>query len=145
MSFYGNVINYLTKAFKSIKIGTGTIEAENFVDEADLTPLLDTRYNVSISKDTAGDNEDNQLIYTLKQHDEIMGTINIPLDLILEKGQIETKNESGEWGEPGIYLHLVFKSLEGSRDVYINVKDLNEIWWATDEQNDGNIVISWKP
>ena len=29
--------------------------------------------------------------------------------------------------EPGVYLHLVFKTGTGLKDVYINVKSLNEV------------------
>ena len=54
-----------------------------------------------------------------------IGRINIPLALILESGEITTTNDKNE---SGVFLHLTLRTSEfGSKDVYINVKDLNEI------------------
>ena len=125
MSFYGDVINYLTKAFKSIKIGNKKFEAQSFEDEADLTDILDNRYNISIKE--KDDKTDNKLVYELIQNDKPMGEINIPLDLILEEAEVKDFEE-GDWGPAGTYIHLIFRTKEeGQKDVYINVTELNEI------------------
>lgn len=124
MSFYGNINNYLTKGFSTIK--TGEIEhiADNYNSEIDLTDSLNSLYNLSI--DTLDDNTDNKLVYLLKQNGMVMGQIDVPLDLILREAMVKTYDVDGDWGKPGTYIHLSFNTEEKIQDVYIDVKELNE-------------------
>jgi hypothetical protein len=121
MSFYGNIINYFTKAFKTIKVGNETFEANIFEDEVVLTDALNNLLEISIEKD---DNDsDNKLIYHIKQNGQNKGTIDIPLDLILADGEVIKEEGTGEWGNPGTYLKLVLKTSESeTKNVYINVQ-----------------------
>ena len=64
--------------------------------------------------------------------------INIPKDMVVESGTVETKSEEGEWGPAGTYLHLVLANAE-SDDIYINVGDLIE--YVTSGSQAGDMVV----
>ena len=51
--------------------------------------------------------------------------INIPKDMVVESGTVETKAEAGAWGEAGTYLHLVLANADED-NIYINVGELIE-------------------
>lgn len=138
MSFYGNIINYFTKAFKTIKVGNETFEANIFEDEVVLTDALNNLLEISIEKD---DNDsDNKLIYHIKQNGQNKGTIDIPLDLILADGEVIKEEGTGEWGNPGTYLKLVLKTSESeTKNVYINVQQLFN--YSFQDDGEGNITI----
>ena len=63
--------------------------------------------------------------YTFTQCGSEITTINIPKDMVVESGTVETKTEAGEWGDSGTYLHLVLANATDD-DIYINVGDLIE-------------------
>lgn len=64
-------------------------------------------------------------VYRIKQGDSEVGVINIPKDMVVQSGSVETKDAEGTWGAAGTYLHLVLANADNS-DVYINVGDLIE-------------------
>ena len=75
-------------------------------------------------------------VYEFKQLGKTIGTINIPKDMVVQSGTVETKTEAGEpWGEAGTYLHLVLANAENS-SIYINVGDLIEYVSAGSGEND---------
>lgn len=51
--------------------------------------------------------------------------IDIPKDMVVESGTVETKTEEGAWGAAGTYLHLVLANATED-DIYINVGSLIE-------------------
>lgn len=51
--------------------------------------------------------------------------IDIPKDMVVESGTVETKAEAGAWGAAGTYLHLVLANATED-DIYINVGSLIE-------------------
>lgn len=51
--------------------------------------------------------------------------IDIPKDMVVESGTVETKAEAGAWGEAGTYLHLVLANATED-NIYINVGSLIE-------------------
>lgn len=155
MSFYGNIINYLSNKFafkrnqedsnqvifdlkdtKNVLTFVGSANKNNQngiyfdVNKTDnsVTLCMDTtdlQNSLAITLEEYEQNNDDQLIYALKQGANEIGRINIPLALILESGEITTTNDKNE---SGVFLHLTLRTSEfGSKDVYINVKDLNEI------------------
>lgn len=138
MSFYGNIINYLTKAFKTVKIGDNTFTAEIFEDEADLTEALQKLLRVSVEENN--DSNDNKLQYYLKQNGINVGVIDIPRDLLLKEGSVETLQNNQVEGYPaGRYLKLIFRTEESAESiVYINV---NELFNYTFTYSDGNLTI----
>lgn len=138
MSFYGNIINYLTKAFKTVKIGDNTFTAEIFEDEADLTEALQKLLRVSVEENN--DSNDNKLQYYLKQNGVNVGVIDIPRDLLLKEGSVETLQNGQVEGYPtGRYLKLIFRTEESAESIiYINV---NELFNYTFTYSDGNLTI----
>ena len=64
--------------------------------------------------------------------------INIPKDMVVESGTVETKSESGDWGPAGTYLHLVLANADED-DIYINVGDLIE--YVTSGSQAGDMVV----
>ena len=74
-------------------------------------------------------------VYEFKQLGKTIGTINIPKDMVVQSGTVETKAEAGVWGEAGTYLHLVLANAENS-SIYINVGDLIEYVSAGSGEND---------
>lgn len=74
-------------------------------------------------------------VYEFKQLNKTIGTINIPKDMVVQSGTVETKTTSGAWGEAGTYLHLVLANADNS-SIYINVGDLIEYVSAGSGEND---------
>ena len=74
-------------------------------------------------------------VYEFKQLGKTIGTINIPKDMVVQSGTVETKTTSGAWGGAGTYLHLVLANAENS-SIYINVGDLIEYVSAGSGEND---------
>lgn len=74
-------------------------------------------------------------VYEFKQLGKTIGTINIPKDMVVQSGTVETKAEAGAWGEAGTYLHLVLANADNS-SIYINVGDLIEYVSAGSGEND---------
>ena len=74
-------------------------------------------------------------VYEFKQLGKTIGTINIPKDMVVSSGTVETHAEAGDWGKAGTYLHLVLANAENS-SIYINVGDLIEYVSAGSGEND---------
>lgn len=74
-------------------------------------------------------------VYEFKQLGKTIGTINIPKDMVVKSGTVETKTQSGAWGEAGTYLHLVLANATND-SIYINVGDLIEYVSAGSGEND---------
>ena len=66
--------------------------------------------------------------------------IDIPKDMVVESGTVETKTEAGTWGAAGTYLVLTLAN-KSSDKVYINVGNLIEYVTAGDSP-DGMVVVS---
>lgn len=64
--------------------------------------------------------------------------INVPKDMVVESGTVETKDSSGVWGPAGTYIHLVLANTDDS-DLYINVGDLIE--YVTSGSQAGDMVF----
>lgn len=63
--------------------------------------------------------------YVLSQKGSAIATIDIPSDMVVKSGTVETKAEAGVWGVPGTYLVLTLANATSDK-VYINVSDLIE-------------------
>ena len=64
--------------------------------------------------------------------------INIPKDMVVQSGTVETKSEAGTWGQAGTYIHLVLANADNS-DLYINVTNLIE--YVTSGSSVGDMVV----
>lgn len=77
--------------------------------------------------------------YAIKKDGVQVGaTINIPKDMVVSSGTVETKSTSGAWGEAGTYLVLTLANAT-SDTVYINVGDLIE--YVTSGSQTGDQVV----
>lgn len=63
--------------------------------------------------------------YVLSQNGSEIVTIDIPKDMVVSSGTVETKTEAGVWGVAGTYLVLTLANATSDK-VYINVGDLIE-------------------
>ena len=106
-------------------------------------PASDAADTYSITKDTTS--SEYAAVYKLMKTPNGTGTpvqvgvdINIPKDMVVSSGTVEVKSESGAWGQPGTYLHLVLANASSS-DIYINVSDLIE--YVTSGSQQGDMVV----
>lgn len=84
---------------------------------------------------------DYSAVYHLQKDGKNVGAaINIPKDMVVKSGSVETKTASGAWGEPGTYLHLVLANATED-DIYINVGDLIE-YVTAGTSPDGMVIVS---
>lgn len=63
--------------------------------------------------------------YVLSQKGSSIATIDIPKDMVVSSGTVETKTEAGVWGVAGTYLVLTLANATSDK-VYINVSNLIE-------------------
>lgn len=64
--------------------------------------------------------------------------IDIPKDMVVSSGTVETKSESGAWGPAGTYLVLTLANATSDK-VYINVGDLIE--YVTSGSQSGDMIV----
>lgn len=80
-------------------------------------------YTVTITESTP---EGFAKVYNIKQTSTgLNATINIPKDMVVSSGKVETYTLSGEWGLAGTYLVLTLANATSDK-VYINVGNLIE-------------------
>ena len=78
--------------------------------------------------------------YVLSQKGSAIATIDIPSDMVVKSGTVETKAEAGVWGVAGTYLVLTLANATSDK-VYINVSDLIEYVTGA-EATDGIITTA---
>lgn len=95
--------------------GIITVSRENLPEQID--------YTVTITESTP---EGFAKVYNIKQTSTgLNATINIPKDMVVSSGKVETYTLSGEWGLAGTYLVLTLANATNDK-VYINVGNLIE-------------------
>ena len=77
--------------------------------------------------------------YVLSQKGSEIVTIDIPKDMVVSSGTVETKAEAGVWGVAGTYLVLTLANATSDK-VYINVGDLIE--YVTGAAADDGIITT---
>ena len=106
-----------------IPSGSSATTVVGYVDEKIKAIPEQTDYSLTITNPASSTYAQ---VYEFKQLGNTIGTINIPKDMVVQSGTVETKTEAGDaWGEAGTYLHLVLANAENS-SIYINVGDLIE-------------------
>jgi len=87
---------------------------------------------------------DYAAVYRLKKYENGEGTgtdvgvINIPKDMVVQGGAVETKTTIGEWGEAGTYIHLILANADNT-NLYIPVDSLIE--YVTSGSQIGDTVM----
>ena len=115
-----------------IPSGSSATTVIDYVDKKIEAIPEQTDYSLTINNPASSDYAQ---VYEFKQLGHTIGTINIPKDMVVQSGTVETKTTSGAWGEAGTYLHLVLSNANNS-SIYINVGDLIEYVTAGSGEND---------
>lgn len=115
-----------------IPSGSSATTVVGYVDEKIEAIPEQTDYSLTITNPSSNTYAQ---VYEFKQCNKTIGTINIPKDMVVQSGTVETKTTSGAWGEAGTYLHLVLANAANS-SIYINVGDLIEYVSAGSGEND---------
>lgn len=119
-----------------LKIGNGTTAWNDLPYTADFD-IVHPIY--SIIKDPTS--SDYSAIYHLTKDGKNVGAaINIPKDMVVKSGTVETKTTAGVWGEAGTYLHLILANTTED-NIYIDVGDLIEYITAGDSP-DGMVIVT---
>ena len=77
-------------------------------------------------------------VYTIKQDGNVVGTINIPKDMVVQSGQI-VENPSGQTA--GKYLELTLANSDNSK-VYISVSDLTDVYTIQEKAAQVQLAIN---
>lgn len=125
-------VNALDTRVGVIPSGSSATTVIDYVDKKIEAIPEQTDYSLTI---TNPESSTYAQVYEFKQLNKTIGTINIPKDMVVQSGTVETKTTSGAWGKAGTYLHLVLANAENS-SIYINVGDLIEYVSAGSGEND---------
>lgn len=108
--------------------------AIGYVDEK--IAAIPAQVNYSVTADTSTPTGVAKR-YVLSQNGSEIVTIDIPKDMVVSSGTVETKAEAGVWGVAGTYLILTLANATSDK-VYINVGDLIE--YVTSGSKAGDMV-----
>lgn len=118
----------------AIPEGAKATTAIGYVDEK--IAAIPPQVNYSVTADTSTPTGVAKR-YVLSQNGSEIVTIDIPKDMVVSSGTVETKAEAGVWGVAGTYLILTLANATSDK-VYINVGDLIE--YVTSGSKAGDMV-----
>ena len=102
---------------------TALQSAKTYTDDKVGAIPVQTDYTVTVTPSTP---DGVAKRYNIKQAaTKLDVNIDIPKDMVVESGSVETKNTAGAWGKAGTYLHLVLANATED-NIYINVSSLIE-------------------
>ena len=140
----------LTEAIEEINatLGTGFTTAHTVADALE-DVKTELRNALTVTLESSEDDPDYAKVYTLKQGGDVIGTINIPKDIVVKEGKLVhgywsgdtfTEDEQG----PDVAIKLV---LNNDDVIYINAKELVDIYTAGDgiSLEDNEISIKYNP
>lgn len=123
----GNCVEYKIDKFNSIENDIQNINREL---ESITNNLLDS---MQVSVEVEAESESNILnVYNIIQNNEIVGSISIPKDLVIERGSIVNGTWNGAEFTEGQGSDKALKLIINNQSdpVYINVTDLSEVYTA---------------
>lgn len=116
-------VDALEELVGSLPAGVTATTVVGYVDEKVGAIPAQTDYTVAV---TASTPEGIAKRYNIKQTATNLDVnIDIPKDMVVKSGTVETKAAAGAWGEAGTYLHLVLANATED-NIYINVGGLIE-------------------
>ena len=116
-------VDALEELVGSLPAGATATTVVGYVDEKVGAIPAQTDYTVTVTPSTP---DGVAKRYNIKQAaTKLDVNIDIPKDMVVESGTVETKAEAGAWGAAGTYLHLVLANATED-DIYINVGSLIE-------------------
>ena len=116
-------VDALEELVGTLPDGATATTVVGYVDEKVGAIPAQTDYTVTVTPSTPNGVAKR---YNIKQTATNLDVnIDIPKDMVVESGSVETKDAAGAWGEAGTYLHLVLANATED-DIYINVGSLIE-------------------
>lgn len=116
-------VDVLEELVGTLPDGATATTVVGYVDEKVGAIPAQTDYTVTV---TASTPEGVAKRYNIKQAATSLDVnIDIPKDMVVKSGTVETKAAAGDWGAAGTYLHLVLANATED-DIYINVDSLIE-------------------
>lgn len=120
----------------SLPAGVTATTVVGYVDEKVGAIPAQTDYTVAV---TASTPEGIAKRYNIKQAATNLDVnIDIPKDMVVKSGTVETKKSVGDWGKAGTYLHLILANA-AEDNIYINVDSLIE--YVTSGSATGDMVV----
>lgn len=131
-------VDALKSKVGEIPEGATAATVVGYVDEKFAAVPAQTDYSVTVTSSTP---DGVAKRYNIKQPSTNLDVnIDIPKDMVVESGTVETKADAGVWGEAGTYLHLVLANA-AEDDIYINVSSLIE-YVTSGSAADDMVVVS---
>lgn len=127
-------VNTLSGKVGTIPVGTKATTVIGYVDEK--IAAIPSQVNYTVTADTSSPTGIAKR-YVLSQNGSEIVTIDIPKDMVVSSGTVETKTDAGVWGVAGTYLVLTLANTTSDK-VYINVGDLIE--YVTSGSQAGDMV-----
>lgn len=127
-------VNTLSGKVGTIPVGAKATTVIGYVDEK--IAAIPPQVNYTVTADTSSPTGIAKR-YVLSQNGSEIVTIDIPKDMVVSSGTVETKTDAGVWGVAGTYLVLTLANATSDK-VYINVGDLIE--YVTSGSQAGDMV-----
>lgn len=140
-----NEIEANADAIAKVKEDVGSLDNLGTTAKTDLvTAINEVRNSVSaggtaaaVTMDTNTTTEGALKSYTIKQGENVVGTIDIPKDMVVESGEVVV-NPEGQ--DAGTYIKLVLANV--TEPLYINVGTLVDIYKAKTEATQVQVAIN---
>ena len=127
-------VNTLSGKVGTIPVGAKATTVIGYVDEK--IAAIPSQVNYTVTADVSSPAGVAKR-YVLNQNGSEIVTIDIPKDMVVSSGTVETKTDAGVWGVAGTYLVLTLANTTSDK-VYINVGDLIE--YVTSGSQAGDMV-----
>lgn len=115
-------VDTLSGKVGTIPVGAKATTVIGYVDEK--IAAIPSQVNYTVTADVSSPTGIAKR-YVLSQNGSDIVTIDIPKDMVVSSGTVETKADAGVWGVAGTYLVLTLANATSDK-VYINVGDLIE-------------------
>lgn len=135
----GSIAKMIADAIKVVTDDLGDVDNLTTTNKTVVGAINEVKESVSTTQSAGAvtvEPDSTGLIYTVKQGNEVVGTINIPKDMVVQSGSVEVDPE----GQPeGTYIKLVLANVDES--LYINVGTLVDIYTAKANATQVQIAI----
>lgn len=135
----GSIAKMIADAIKVVTDDLGDVDNLTTTNKTVVGAINEVKESVSTAQSVGAvtvEPDSTGLIYTVKQGNEVVGTINIPKDMVVQSGSVEVDPE----GQPeGTYIKLVLANVD--EPLYINVGTLVDIYTAKANATQVQIVI----
>lgn len=135
----GSIAKMIADAIKVVIDDLGDVDNLTTTNKTVVGAINEVKESVSTAQSVGAvtvEPDSTGLIYTVKQGNEVVGTINIPKDMVVQSGSIEVDPE-GQL--EGTYIKLVLANVD--EPLYINVGTLVDIYTAKANATQVQIAI----